>query len=88
MYYPVSTEQKCLDLDRVLDRDLDLDPEDAPIYTGHSLFNIPTIVTLLFNVQSSIYGNLHNIWIKIIQNVTQIAIIVILTVTFNNTTFW
>ena len=43
------------DLDCNLDCYLDLDPEDAPVYTGHSLFNITKSVTLLFIVQSLLH---------------------------------
>ena len=37
-------------LDRNLDTNLDCDPEDAPIYTGDSLFNTTKCITLLFIV--------------------------------------
>ena len=41
MYYPVYMEQNYLDrnLDFNLNCNLDLDPEDVPAYTRHSLFN-------------------------------------------------
>ena len=68
---PVYTEQNYLDcdLDCKLDRYLDPNQEDAPVYTGHSLFNTTKCVPLLFIVQSLLY---HNIWITIIQIVIQI----------------
>ena len=51
------TEKKDLDrdLDCNLDCYLDRNQEDAPIYTGHSLFNITKSVTLLFIVQSLLH---------------------------------
>ena len=47
---------------RNLDRNPDYDPEDAPVYTGHSLFNITSHFCYL----------LYNIWIKFIQIAIQI----------------
>ena len=35
-----------------LDRNRDANPEAAPVYTGHSLFNITKNVTIVFIVQS------------------------------------
>ena len=51
-----STQSKNCNLDR--------DPEDVPVYTGHAFFNTTKHITLLFIVQSLLY--LPNIWIKII----------------------
>ena len=45
---------------------LDHDPEDVPIYTGHSLFNTTKHITLLFIVHSLLLCNPPNIWIKMI----------------------
>ena len=59
---PVYTKQNYLD--RNLDCYLG---EEAPVYTGRSLFNITKIVTLLFVVQSLLYRNSPNMWIEIIQ---------------------
>ena len=39
------------DLDSNLDCNLDWDPDDVPVYTGHSLFNTTKRITLLFIVQ-------------------------------------
>ena len=47
-------------------------PEDAPIYTGHSLFNITKSITLFFIVQSLLHHNPPHIWTKIIQITIQI----------------
>ena len=66
MKYSVYTEQSYLDCD------LDCDPEDAPVATGNSLFNITKSVTLLFIVQSLLHCNPSNIWIKIIPITIQI----------------
>ena len=55
------------DLDRNLDCDLDRDPEDVPVYTGHSLIHTTKRITLFFIVQSLLHPNPPNIWIKIIQ---------------------
>ena len=53
--FPVYIEQN--DLDLVLDDiDLDCNPEDAPIYMGHSLFNIKKRITFTFIVQSLFDG--------------------------------
>ena len=60
------------DLDHNLDCNLDCDPEDVPIYTGHSLINTTEPITLLIIVQSFFCLNPPNIWIKIIQNTIQI----------------
>ena len=49
-------------LDRNLDCNLDRDPEDIPVYTGHSLFNKTNCNTLLLVV----HRNPPNIWIKIV----------------------
>ena len=51
-----------------LDCDLDSDLEDAPVYMGHSLFNITKIVILLLIVDC----NLSNNFIKITQIAIQI----------------
>ena len=54
------------DLDRELDINLDHDPEDAPVHTGHSLFNLTMRVTFVFIVLSLFDGqdgNPSNIWI-------------------------
>ena len=59
-------------LDHKLDFDLDCDPEDVPVYTGHSLFNTTKHITLLFIVQSLLHYNLPNIWIKITYITIQI----------------
>ena len=45
--------------------DLDRDPEDVPVHTGHSLFNKSKRIILFFIVQSLLHRNPH-IWIKII----------------------
>ena len=55
------------DLDCNLDCDLDRDPEDVPVYTGHSLLNTTKRITLLFIVQSLLHHDPPNIWIKIIS---------------------
>ena len=52
---------------RYLDRYLDHDQEDAPVYTRHSLFNLTNILTFLFIVQSLFNCNPTNIWMKIFQ---------------------
>ena len=52
VYYPIYLEQIHLDLY------LDSDPEDAPIYTGHLLFNVTKSVTWLFIAQSLLLPNL------------------------------
>ena len=52
-------------LDSNLDCDLDGNPEDVPVYTGHSL-NTTKRITLLFIVQSFLRSNPPNIWIRII----------------------
>ena len=49
-----------------LDRNLDCDPEDVPIHTGHSLFNTTKCITLFFMVRSFLHRNPSNIGIKII----------------------
>ena len=49
-------------LDRKLDCNLDRDPEDVPVNTGHSLFNITKCITLLFIVQSLLHRNPPNIY--------------------------
>ena len=36
-------------------RDRDRDPEDVPVYMGHSLFNTTEGITLFFNVQSLLH---------------------------------
>ena len=41
--------------------DLDCDPEDVHIYTGHPLFNVTECITLLFIVQSLLHCNPPNI---------------------------
>ena len=41
-------------------------PEDAPVYTEHSLFNKTKLIKLLFIVQSLLHHNPPYIWIKII----------------------
>ena len=43
-------------LDFNLDRYLDSDPEDTPVYTGHSFFIITKSVTVAFIVQSLFDG--------------------------------
>ena len=63
--YPIKTEQ--YHLDRNLDCNLDSDPEDVPVYTGHSLFNTTKRITLLFIAQSVLHHNPPNSLIKIIQ---------------------
>ena len=55
-----------------LDCDLDNDPEDVPIYTGHSLLNTKMHMTLLLIVQSLLHCNPPTTWIKIIQIAIQI----------------
>ena len=50
-----------------MDYDLDHDPEDVPIYTGHSLFNTTKCIPSLFIVQSLYHRIQPNIWIKIIK---------------------
>ena len=45
------------DLDSNLDCYLDRDPDDVPLYTGHSLFNSTKCTTLLFIVQSLLHRN-------------------------------
>ena len=50
----VYTEQNYLGCD--LDCYLDYDPEDAPVYTEHSLFNITKSVMIVFIVQSLFGG--------------------------------
>ena len=50
-----------------LDHDLDRDPEDAPVYIGHSLFNKTMLITLLLIVQSLLNHNSPIIWIKFIH---------------------
>ena len=62
--YPVCTGHNYLDRD--LDSNLERDPEDVPVYMGHSLFNTTKRITLLFIVQSLSHRNPPNIWIKII----------------------
>ena len=47
-------------LDRNFDRYLDRNPEDAPVYTGHSLLNVTKIITL-FIVQSLLHRSPPNI---------------------------
>ena len=54
LYYPIYTEQKYLDCD------LDCNPENVPIYTGHALFNTTKCITLLFIVQSLLHRNPPN----------------------------
>ena len=54
------------DLDLYLDRNRDCDPENVPVYTGHSLFNTTKRITSLFIVQSLLHRNPPNIWITII----------------------
>ena len=46
-----------------LDRDLDRNLEDGPVYTGHALFNTTKRITLLFIVQLFLHHNPPNIWI-------------------------
>ena len=60
------------DLDSNLDCNLDHDPEDVPVYTGHSLFHTTKRITLLFIVQSLLNHNPLNIWLKIIRITIQI----------------
>ena len=50
-----------------LDCNLDRVSEDVHVYTGHSVFNTTKRITLLFIVQSLLYRNPPNIWIKIIK---------------------
>ena len=50
----------CLHGAKILDRD----PEDEPIYTGHSSLNTTKGITFLFIVQSLLHGNPANIWIS------------------------
>ena len=52
--------------------DIDRDPQNVPIYTGHSLFNTTKRITLMFIVQSLLHSNLPYIWIKIIEIAIQI----------------
>ena len=57
--YPVYMEQNYLDsfnLDCNLDYYLDRDPEEAPIYMRHSLFNITKTITIAFIVKSLFDG--------------------------------
>ena len=60
------------DLDGNLDWDLDRDPKDVHIVTGHSLFNTTKRITLLFIVWSLEHCNPPNILIKFIQIAIQI----------------
>ena len=55
-----------------LDRNLDCNPKDVPVYTGHSLFNTTKRITLLFIVQSFLHCYPPNIWIEISQIAIQI----------------
>ena len=55
-----------------LDCYLDHDPENVPVYAGHSLFNAIKCITLLLIVQSLLHRNPPYIWIKIIQVPIQI----------------
>ena len=52
--YPIYMEQN--NLDRYLDCYMDQDPEDAPVYMGHSLFNITKGTMIVFIVQSLFDG--------------------------------
>ena len=63
--YPVYTEKTYLDSN--LDCDLDLDPEDLPVYTRHSLFNTTKRITLFLIDQSLVHRNPPYIYIKIIM---------------------
>ena len=68
VFYPITWSKNGLDRDLgcSLVCDLDSDPDDVPVYTGHSLLNTTKCITLLFIVQSLLHRNLPNIWIKII----------------------
>ena len=59
VFYPVYTEQNYLDRDQDcnLDCKLDCQPEDVPVYTGHSLFNTTKRVTLFFIVTPLLHRN-------------------------------
>ena len=59
-------------LDCILDHTLYREPEDVPIYKGHSLLNTTKRITLSFIVQSLLHHNPPNIWIKIIKIATKI----------------
>ena len=54
IYIPFTRSKNILDrdLDSNLNSDLDLDPEDVPVYTRHSLFNSTKCITLSLMVQS------------------------------------
>ena len=45
------------DLDRKLDYILDRNPEDVPVYMGHSLFNTTKHITLLSFVRALLHRN-------------------------------
>ena len=62
--YPFTRSKNYLGSD--LDFDLDRDPDDVPVYTGHSFCNTTKCTTLLFIVQSLLHRYLPNIWIKVI----------------------
>ena len=79
LYFPFSFTQFTRNnnyLDRnqycILDCNLDRNPEDVPIYTGHSLSSTTKGIKLLFIVQSLLHCNPSNIWIEIIQITIQI----------------
>ena len=54
------------DLDSKIDCDLNRDPEDVTVYTGHSILKTTKRITLLFIVQPLLHRNPPNIGIKII----------------------
>ena len=60
LYTPLIHSQK------YLYRNPDCNPEDVPIYMGHSLFNTTKCITLLFIIQSFLHCNSPNNWIEII----------------------
>ena len=49
-----------------LDCNLECDPDDVPVYTGHSLFKTTKLITLFFIVQSLLHCNPPYIRIEII----------------------
>ena len=51
--YPVQTEQNYLV--RELDYNLECDPEDVPVYMGHSLFNTTKQITLFSHCNIAIH---------------------------------
>ena len=74
LYTPFTRRKNNLDhdLDTNLDCYQDRDPEDVPVYMGHSLLNTSKNNTLLFIVQPLLHHLPPNIWIKSIQIAIQI----------------